>query len=73
MSNTDKIFERESRHQRAVNAAVAAADRIILDASDGSVEETNLLTGAVAKRFLEKVMIALNHQLAKKDYWAQKS
>lgn len=52
--------------QQAIREAVSAADRIILDASDGSVEETNWLTAMVAHEFSNKVLIALNSPLLRR-------
>lgn len=57
----------EARREQAVRNAVMAADRIILDASDGSVEEINYLTGQVALRFAEKVNTALGSALRRKE------
>jgi KTSC domain len=57
----------EYKRQKAVERAVSAADRIILDASDGTVEETNFLTSQVAQKFAEKVNMAMAHELRKKE------
>ncbi len=43
--------------QEAIRKAVAAADQIILAASDGSAEETNWLTGEVARAFVIKALL----------------
>lgn len=67
---TKSLEEREQReHERRkiVDEAVSTADRIILDGSDGSVEETDWLTSEVAKRFVEKVNIAMSAKLARRD------
>ena len=63
----EKWQEREYKRDKIIEDAVSAADRIILDGSDGSNEETNYLTGMVAKRFMEKVMIPFQTALQKKD------
>lgn len=55
------------RHQ-IVNSAVEEADRILMDNADGSVEELDWLTSEVAKRFVEKVNIALSAELTRKDF-----
>lgn len=45
----------ERRRTDAIQAAVAAADRLIIDYSDGSTEETDFLTSAVALAFTQKI------------------
>jgi len=64
---TDSINNRDMRRQEAINKAIEAADRIILEHSDGSVEETNYLTSAVAVKWAEKVHHANQHDLARYD------
>ena len=61
-------LEREYRRQEAVRQAVQEADRIILAASDGSVEETDFLTAEVARAFVSKVCIALESKLLAKEF-----
>lgn len=58
---------REYERQQIVQKAVGAADRIILDASDGSEEETNWLTAEVAREFNEKVYHVAQAALLHKD------
>jgi hypothetical protein len=70
MAKQDQFDARSLRLQHAVEAAVQAGDAIILAASDGSVEETNWLTGQIAGKFAEKVQIALQHALSKRDFMA---
>jgi hypothetical protein len=53
---------REAQLQRAVEQAVAAADGVILEASDGSEQQTELLTILVASRFVEKTLIGIRHR-----------
>ncbi len=65
------LEEREKRERErsfAIDQAVSAADRIIMDFSDGSTEETDWLTSEVANKFNVKVNIALSAKLSKKDY-----
>ena len=50
-----KEGKREYIREKAVELAVQTADSIILEASDGSVEDTDYLTVAVALRFVEKM------------------
>lgn len=59
--------KRERERQRIIEQAVSAADTIILDGSNGSVEETDYLTGQVAEKFLYKVCCRLTAQLLKHD------
>ncbi|MDP3995774.1 MAG: hypothetical protein Q8P74_00805 [bacterium] len=63
----EKWQEREYKRDKIIDDAVNAADRIILDGSDGTNEETNYLTGMVAKRFMEKAMIPFHAAIQKKD------
>jgi len=53
----------EIRRERIIRNAVEAADRLIMDGSNGDVEETDYLTGAVALKFVEKVQGRLQAQL----------
>ena len=59
---------REHVRQQIVQRAVGAADHIILDASDGSEEETNWLTAEVARKFNEKVYRVAQAALLRKDW-----
>ena len=59
--------DREYHRDKVVREAVDAADRIILDGSDGSVEETNYLTSEVARKFMERALIPFNSALLRKD------
>jgi hypothetical protein len=63
----DELQEKEFKQQEAVRKAVMAADRIILDASDGTCEETNYLTAMVAMAFMSKTLIPIQTELRKKD------
>lgn len=63
----EKWQEKEHRRDQAVNDAVTTADRIILDASDGSNEETNYLTAMVAKKFMEKALLPFQTAIQRKD------
>ena len=58
---------REVQRRQAVKDAVSAADKIILDFSDGSNEETDWLTGEVARAFVEKALNPFTRQLFKSD------
>jgi hypothetical protein len=62
----ERIF-REIRRQRIIDDAVMAADRIILEGSDGSVEETDFLTAKIAQRFVEKALMPFSREMLKKE------
>ena len=67
MKSLEEREQRERERSQIISKAVRAADYIILEGSDGSCEETNWLTCEVAKRFVEKVNIALSGDLLRKD------
>ncbi len=67
MKSLEEREKREYERQQIVQRAVEAADRIILDGSDGSVEETNWLTAEVAGKFNEKVHIVFQSALLRSD------
>jgi len=51
---------------KSIEIAVELADRVIIAASDGSVEETDYLTSQVALKFSEKIANALTSKLLRK-------
>lgn len=57
----------EFRRQELIRKAVQAADRIICDGADGSVEEINWLTVKVAEAFVQKTVIAASSALMRKE------
>jgi hypothetical protein len=59
--------EKELRRNKIVEKAVTAADRIIIEESDGSIEEINYLTAMVAKKFIEKALLPFQQEILKKD------
>jgi len=63
----EKWQERDYKRNKIIEDAVSAADRIILDGSDGSNEETNYLTAMVAKRFMERALLPFQTTLQRKD------
>lgn len=63
----EKWQERDYRRNQITENAVEAADKIILDGSDGSAEETNYLTAGVARKFMEKALLPLQQELFRKD------
>jgi len=67
MKNLEDWQERDYRRQRIVENAVQAADKIILDRADGSVEEVDYLTGEVARKFVEKALYPFGRDILEKD------
>lgn len=71
MPRTDQDRENmeRSQHRREmiIREAVRVADRVIMDGSDGSVEETDYLTAGVARIFVEKALDRFRSQMLKKD------
>lgn len=63
-----KEREKRERHRSEVaRKAVEAADRIVLDASDGSSEETNYLTAVVVMKMITKALMPLYTAMIVKD------
>lgn len=62
-----------SRRHRIIREAVEAADRIIIDGSNGDVEETDYLTGKVALEFFQKVDSRLSSTLLRHDMQRRKT
>lgn len=67
----DLAMCRDYRQRKIVELAVSAADRVIMDNTDGSVEETNWLTSSVAMKFVEKTHCSLSSQLLRKEIMPQ--
>ena len=65
--DAEKWMEVSARRNEIIENAVQAADRIILDGSDGSVEETDYLTAELARRFMEKALHAFEREILRKD------
>jgi hypothetical protein len=59
------------RRQRIIEDAVRAADRILMDGSNGSVEETDWLTTMFANKYSEKVLYAANARLMRAEFEAK--
>lgn len=59
--------ERYYKRNETIEKAVKAADKIIIDSSDGSEEETNYLTAEVAERLMQKALRPFSAALLKKD------
>jgi hypothetical protein len=66
----DQVEVRErveyERHQ-ALDRAVQAADRMIVDAADGDTDVLLLLTAQLARRFAEKVEIMASSAVMRRD------
>ncbi len=67
MKTMEERVKREHERREIVRKAVAAADRIILDGSNGSCEETNFLTSEVAGIMITKALHPHYSALLKKD------
>lgn len=67
MKTLEERQQREIERHEIIHNAVSAADRIIMDGSDGSIEETDWLTSEVAERFVSKVGISTAIKLKRKD------
>lgn len=59
--------ERERHRHQVVKRALEAADRIILEGSDGTVEETRFLTAEVAGKMMERALLPFNTEMLRKD------
>jgi hypothetical protein len=59
--------ENERRREKLVYNAVTAGDRILMDGSDGSVEELDALTAEVASKWADKARMAAQARLRSKD------
>lgn len=59
--------QRERERREIIKRALEAADRIVLDGSDGSCEETNFLTAKVAEEMMERALLPFTQGIMKKD------
>lgn len=67
MKPLEERQQREHEREEIIKKAVEAADRIILDGSDGSEEETNFLTAKVAEKILERALLTFYRNMLSKD------
>lgn len=67
MKTLEEREKREYHRHQVIQKAVEAADYIILEGSDGSVEETNFLTANVASKMMEKALHPFGTEMLKKD------
>ncbi len=65
---------KESRRYKILERAVDLADGILVDYSDGEVEELDWLTARVAESFLSRVVVRLQSSMLRKDMeeWMKK-
>jgi hypothetical protein len=61
----------DHRRQVIIEAAVRAADELIMEGSDGSEEETHYLTSMVAIKLVEKVHFPIQGRLLHCDLMAR--
>ena len=61
----------EIRRNIIIKEAVRVADEIILEYSDGSCEETDYLTSAIAQEFIKKAHIANTGRLLKNIFFKE--
>jgi|GEM_PF-2251408 len=59
--------EDDYRRQEVIRKAKEAADRIILDGSNGSIEETNYLTAVFAEEMVKTALCPFHAAILKKD------
>lgn len=67
MKSLEEREQREYERNQIIEKAVRAADHIILEGSDGSIEETNYLTSEVAKKFMDRALLPFNSNMLSKD------
>jgi len=67
MKSLEEREQREYERREIIKKAVDAADRIILDGTDGSVEELHLLTARVAEKFMERALLPFGAAMLHKD------
>ncbi len=59
--------EKDYQRNKVIEKAVEAANRIIMDSSSGSEEETNYLTAEVAKRIMQTALYPFYAAILRKD------
>lgn len=64
--------QKEIRRNEIIEQAVSAATEVIMEGSDGSVEETNFLTAEVARRLMEMALLPFANNLRHKDIIGEK-
>lgn len=67
MKSLEERQERERHRHEVIQKAAEAADRIILNGSNGSREETNYLTAEVARRLMERALLPFTTIMHCKD------
>ncbi len=67
MKSLEEREQREHERSEIIRKAVEAADRIIMDGSDGSCEETDFLTAEVAEKFMVRALHPFGVGMMRKD------
>jgi hypothetical protein len=67
MDRFDRQQQVDANRQKAIDAAVLAAHRIIMDASDGSVQETYYLTARVAENLMQSALAPFQSAITQYD------
>jgi hypothetical protein len=63
--------QREIKRNEIIERAVSAATEIIMEGSDGSVEETNYLMSEVASRFMDAALIPFANSIRHRDIFGE--
>lgn len=63
---------KDLRRHEILERAIDLADGILVDYSDGEIEELDWLTAKIAERFTDKVVLRLSHCLLRKDLESRK-
>ena len=67
MKPLEERQQREREREEIIKKAVEAADRIILDGSDGSEAETGYLTARVAEKMMERALHPFYRNMLSED------
>lgn len=67
MKTLEEREQQEYHRRQVIQKAVDAADNIIMEGSDGSVEETNFLTAEVASKIMVKALLPFQTEILRKD------
>lgn len=67
MKPLEERQQREYEREEIIKKAVEAADRIILDGSDGSEAETNFLTAKVVEKMMGKALHPFHRNMLSED------
>ncbi len=67
MKPLEERQQREHEREETIKKAVEAADRIIMDGSDGSMAETDFLTARVAEKMIDRALHPFHRNMLAKD------